>query len=267
MSTVADLESALSTYVKPLTYPIGVKMSAAGETVPEKVKVPSRDFKMRIAICQATSLARKYGWVLSLGKEDQTCPIGSVVLGFQPPIPFYLEGSLCEGMYTRTKEAGARSEAAVKRFPYGKYEKMLIGAASRLGVDPDLIIVYGNAAQVMRLVHAALYNEGGTLTSSFSGRGECSEMIVNTMESGRCQVILPGNGERVFGHTQDDEMAFTIPFGKIKDVIEGLEGTHKGGVRYPITSFLMYEAKFPPKYKELEAMWQQAGGGGSDEGR
>lgn len=257
MGLIQELESSLSTYVKPATSVVGVKMLAGEEAIPEKAKVPSRDFKMRVAICQATSLARKFGWVLAMGKDDQTCPIGSVVLGFEPPIPFYLEGSLCEGMYTKTKEAGVRSEASVRRFPYGKYEKMIIGAASRLGVDPDLVMVYGNAAQVMRLVHAALYNEGGNLTSSFAGRGECSEMIVNTMETGQCQVVLPGNGERVFGQTQDDEMAFTIPFNKIGDVIEGLEGTHKGGVRYPITSYIMYEAKFPPKYRELEKMWKQ----------
>lgn len=105
------------------------------------------------------------------------------------------------------------------------------------------------------------YKEGGSITSSFAGRGECSEIIVNTIKSDSCQVILPGNGERVFGQTQDDEMAFTIPLSKIDSVTEGLIGTHKAGVRYPIPNYLVFEAKFPPKYVELEKIWQQGEGG------
>jgi hypothetical protein len=33
--------------------------------------------------------------------------------------------------------------------------------------------------------------------------------------------------------------------------IEGLEGTHRGGNRYPITQFMEYEAKMPPRYLEV----------------
>ena len=38
------------------------------------------------------------------------------------------------------------------------------------------------------------------------------------------------------------------------DLVEGLEGTHKGGVRYPIPSFLTYEPGMPRKYEELLGM-------------
>jgi hypothetical protein len=36
-----------------------------------------------------------------------------------------------------------------------------------------------------------------------------------------------------------------------------LKGTHKGGVRYPIPSFLRYQAVFPEKYMKLEELWRQ----------
>ncbi len=254
---LAALQTALDKYVKPATGVVGIKLLKEGETVPGKVKRPENDFGKRLAICQANTLARKYGWVLALRYEDQACPIGSVVLGFGEPLPFYTDGNLANGMYTENLEAGACSEAAVRRFDYKQYSELVVGALQRFPLEPDLVLVYGNAAQVMRLVHAALYAKGGALTSSFTGRGECSEIIVQTMQSNECQVILPGNGERVFGQTQDDEMAFTIPADKIDSVTKGLEATHKSGVRYPIPNFLIYQPKFPPKYHELEKLWRQ----------
>ena len=47
------------------------------------------------------------------------------------------------------------------------------------------------------------------------------------------------------------------PRARIAEVIEGLKGTHKGGVRYPIPSFLRYQAVFPEKYMKLEELWRQ----------
>src|SRR5262249_31049192 len=70
------------------------------------------------------------------------------------------------------------------------------------------------------------------------------------------QVILPCSGDRIFGQTQDHEMAFTIPWSQMEDVIEGLKGTHNGGIRYPITPFLEYEAKLPPQYMEASRLWE-----------
>jgi hypothetical protein len=55
--------------------------------------------------------------------------------------------------------------------------------------------------------------------------------------------------------TADDEMAFTFPFAMAGEVVKGLEGTHAGGVRYPIPLYLRYQAEFPKSYQELEKLW------------
>jgi hypothetical protein len=77
------------------------------------------------------------------------------------------------------------------------------------------------------------------------------------MKTDECQVILPCYGDRVFGQAQDDEMAFTIPNRKIEWIIEGLEGTHKGGIRYPIPRFLRYTGIYPDHYMEMERRWRE----------
>jgi len=180
-----------------------------------------------------------------------------VSLGFEKEIPFYKEGNLCENMVTATKEAGAKTEAAVPKFEYGRYQAILIGPVGRANYKPDVILIYGDSAQVMRLVHAALYEKGGTLTSNFMGRYDCADYTAGVLHSGKCQVILPCNGDRVFGIAQDFEMAFAIPYPQIDKIIIGLQGTHKGGVRYPIPFFMNWEATFPPKYVELEKLWRE----------
>lgn len=109
----------------------------------------------------------------------------------------------------------------------------------------------------LRLFHAALFEEGGTLTSHFMGRYDCADYTAGVMNSGKYQVILPYNGDQVFGFVQDFEMDFAIPYLQIHKIILGLQGTHKGGVRYPIPFFMNWEATFPAKYVELEKMWRE----------
>lgn len=252
-----EFADTLNETIIPQTFPLAVKMTSPGETLPEKTRKPLRDLKNRLAVCQCFSMARRYGWTLALGREDQSCPIGSIVLGFEKAVPYYTEGNLAEGMYTCCKESGARAEQAISRFDHGKYEHLLMAPVTKAEFDPDFILVYCNPAQLMRLVHAALYEEGGSLTSSFTGRGECSQTIVNTISRDSCQVLLPGNGERVFGQTQDHEMAFSIPRSKIETVAKGLAMTHKAGVRYPIPSMLNYQATYPKKYTKLYEIWEK----------
>ena len=81
--------------------------------------------------------------------------------------------------------------------------------------------------------------------------------MIKGKKTGEPQVILPCYGDRIFGMTADDEMAFTFPFGMGEEIVEGLEKTHAGGVRYPIPIYLRYHAEYPKSYQELEALWQK----------
>jgi len=257
MSDLKRFEQEIQTYIKPTTLPLAIKLLSSEDQIPEKTRRPKKDFQKRFSICQAVGMARRMGWTFALGKEDLSCPLSQMSLGFEKEPLFYREGNLCEGMYTGSKEAGRRTEATVPKFEYGKYKYILIGPVGRANYEPDVILIYGDSAQVMRLVHAALWEEGGTLTSSFMGRYDCADYTVGVTNSGKCQVILPCNGDRVFGFVQDFEMAFAIPSNQVEKIITGLQGTHKGGVRYPIPFFMNWEAAFPPKYVELEKLWKE----------
>ena len=114
--------------------------------------------------------------------------------------------------------------------------------------------MYANSAQVMRLVHASLYKRGGRVTSTSGGRLDCAEIVIQTLSTNEPKVILPCNGDRVFGMAQDNEMAFAFPWAFAREIVEGLEGTHKSGTRYPITVAMRDTVTMPKSYQELMKM-------------
>ena len=250
---------AIETHVRVASFPVAAKLLGPDEPVPEKAKRPRRDMKVQIAICQAIAMARRCGWTIAVGAEDVSCVLTKTAFGLAPLSEHYTAGHLACGMYTQTAEAGARTEQATHRLPAGKYKHLLVAPAARAEFAPDALVIYGNSAQVMRLVTGALWKRGGAINSSFTGRIDCSDEIIRTMMTGDYQVILPCYGDRVFGHTEDWEMAFSLPGAKMAALIEGLEGTHKGGIRYPIPSFLRFTPEYPSHYYELERIWAADG--------
>lgn len=257
MSLWQEMGSQLEQFVRPDTFSLGIKVIRDEKNVPPKAKRPWRDWGIRLTICQGISIARRYGWTVAMGREDLSCPIAAVAFGFEPSLPYYEEGNLACGMYTADLEAGARTEADVPKFTPEESGIVVAGPLTRLEVEPDTVLVYGNSAQVMRLVAGALYKTGGSITSTFSARADCADIVIRTAQTGKPQVILPCYGDRVFGQTQDHEMAFTIPYQDLPSLLEGLKGTHQGGVRYPIPHFLRYEAVFPSTYEKLRALFAE----------
>ena len=178
-------DQALQTYIRPQTFPVAVRMLRPGEPIPERARRPARDFGKLSMNCQVIDMARRYGWMIALTRDDSICSLGITALGFDRPTHLYNSGTLCEGMYTATKEAGARSEAAVDKFAPGEYQALLVAPLDRATFEPDVVVVYANPAQVMRLTQAALWKTGGRLASSFQGRIVCADIIVTTMQTGR----------------------------------------------------------------------------------
>ena len=245
MADLKQLNDALNEYIRPQTFPVALKMCRSASELPEKVRVPSKDMKYPIMVCQAVSMARRYGWMLALGKEDVACTAGAVTLGFVDPAK-YLDGSYSESLVPGSKERAAKRARLMERLEYGKYSHLLVSPLQNASFQPDAIVIYANSAQVMRLVQAATNAGGDELSATSAGGMDCSDIMARTMLTDQCQFILPSGGDRVFGLTQDHEMLFTIPFSKIETVVKGLETTHRAGFRYPVLSFLRFKPDMPP---------------------
>lgn len=257
MEHLKKFAEELDLFVRTDSFPLGIKVFKEEAEIPAKAKRPMRDLQNRITICQGISMARRYGWTLAMGREDLSCPIALTAFGFEPMLPYYEEGTLACGMYVDSPEAARQTEADVPKFTAEESGTIVVGPLGRLPFEPDTVLVYGNSAQVMRLTAAALYKRGGSIPSTFSARADCADIVIKTQQTGEPQVILPCYGDRLFGQTQDHEMAFTIPYAQMSELSEGLHGTQKGGIRYPIPHFLRYEAEFPATYEKLMELFQQ----------
>ena len=246
-----DIESAINEYIRPQSFPVGARFCAGPDDFPAKTKRPKRDLGFQVAICQSVGIARRYGWLLGIAEEDLSCPFAMIAFGYARETPKLNAGEYCAGLYTATPEAGARSEAAVPRLDYSPTRALLLGPLARWEGRLDVVVVYGNSAQVMRLAQAALYHDGGAIESFTTGRIDCSEILIRGAR--QANVVLPCTGDRLFGLTADDEMAFGFPASQAEAIVEGLRETHRSGIRYPTTTFLRFQAQFPDKYNELMA--------------
>ena len=253
----ATLNGHLEKHLRVSTFPVAIKSFAPGAPLPAKAKRPAKDLGIKVAICQSIGFARRYGWTLAFSGDDLACPIAKAAFGFADRNAYYSSGALADGMYASCREAGARFEDALPKYDRNEVGAVVVGPLSRIDFAPDTVLVYGNSAQVLRLVNAALFEKGGSMRSECTGRGDCADIVIKGRRTGEPQVILPCYGDRIFGMTADDEMAFTFPFAMAEEVVEGLEKTHSGGVRYPVPVFLRYQAEFPKTYQALEALWEK----------
>lgn len=256
MMDLNQVNDVLTEYVKLMEFPVAIKM-LQNYNLEElrqghpKAKIPHLDLKMKVITCQAMAMARKYGWELILTKEDINCGTGLVTLGFVKMIDSMLNGEDPVAPVNQSKEARSRRMRALPKFECGKYKSLLIAPIHRASFEPDAIVIYGNTAQVMRMVQGALFFEGGSLSSSCAGGQGCSQYITQTIADKLCRYILPGNGDRIFGLVDDNQMIFAMPMEKVESVTKGLIESHKGGQRLPIPCYLTYEATMPAPYQDL----------------
>lgn len=253
MGLCKAMDEAVQKYLRTATYPVAVKLLDSEEQFPPRTRRPLRDMGHRINLCQGIALARRYGWVMGFGREDHACANSMVIMGLVEVPEFIENGSIVAGPYTDNLEHGAVTQAVTPRSER-PLSAILVAPLQKADFEPDVVLVYCNPGQAVRLVQAELYDQGGSLESRFMGRCACGTELVTTLQTGRCQVVVPGGGEKAFGMLADDEMVVAIPGARVQAVMDGLAATHKAGAnRCPAPYFgLQAEPQFPGIYAELE---------------
>lgn len=247
---------ALNRFIRPLTFPIAVKLVKSVDEFPEKTRRPSRDMGFKTNLCIGMTMAREYGWTVGMTADDNACLIAAYTYGWSEP-ESGAKKALADFMvvmkYAASEDAAKTAMDAVEQVKLSKgvYAGVVFSPLEWTKIDPDLVMIFCNAAQLMRLVHGATQETGVPLQSIFSGRGgSCTEGVLQTFKTGEPKVVLPGNGDRVWAMVQDGEIAFTIPANRLDPVIRGLEATHQTGIRYPIPVDIRHEPLFPGQLKD-----------------
>jgi uncharacterized protein (DUF169 family) len=231
------------------TFPVGLKML---ESEDDSFKNPwVRRPQEKLSLCQMITIVRTFDWTIGGTADDLVTPGCASVLGLSELTDFVTDGSMRSIVWLKHKEDARICEKVIQRIPYGKYRAFLLAPTAYDPFVPDIILLYGNPAQMSLLINAIQYDRFERMVFYSVGETSCSDVI------GRCFVdrvpslSIPCYGERRFGHAADDELAIGIPVEDCSRILSNLEVLYKKGIRYPISQ---YGAQVDP-FKALDAVY------------
>jgi len=197
-------------------------------------------------------MARRYGWTIKVLPEDCSCLIARGVYRWEESDSYATKGlsSFSLGLYASSVENEGRFVESLQ--PLERAAKgIVISPLEWTKIEPDVVLIYGNAAQMMRLIQSHLYVKGGVLNFTAAGRaGSCSDGIVKAFVNQEPRLVILGNGDRVWGMAQDDELLFALPSSQLDDLLEGLKATHEAGLRYPVPAYMNFAPGFQPEFEQ-----------------
>ena len=234
------------------SYPLAIKLIKSETEVPENSKTPQNDLNTKNFLCQNFKIARSYGWTMTVMNDDCVCKLARLVYGWDSYSEEMADWGhqFNIGLYSKDLTTSKKLENELFYFK-NEYKGLVISPLTRTSVIPDVIQIYCLPAQAMRLIQAYLYMEGGVMTFSSAGRiGSCHEGVIKTMLTKKPQLVVLGNGDRVWGGADDSEVMFSLPADGVSQLIEGLEKTHQAGLRYPIPKYMNYQPGFQKPFEK-----------------
>jgi uncharacterized protein (DUF169 family) len=253
-----DAAAQLKTNLRLRTEPFGVVFLKDAADLPEKTRQPSKVFGKKVTICQGVTMARIYGWPVGLTRDDLLCVPGMLAFGFTPATDPILEmGQLfCEVGFHKEIGPALKEVETLPRFQPQEVAAIYLCPLERLTLEPDVVVVYGNPAQMGRLIQAAVFSLGERVSGEFGGKVECASYLIGPYRTGEIRVSIPGQGDRTFSMTQDDEMVLSIPNKFLEGLLIGLkDAARKIGARYPVAVYQNFSPAFPPPYEERARKW------------
>jgi uncharacterized protein (DUF169 family) len=248
-----SLAEFLSSNLRLRTLPVAVNFLRDTDP-PANARRPSETMGKKISICQAVTLARSYGWTMAMSKQDLVCVPALIGFGLTPvKDQAKVLGRLLSKMsYAKDDSAGANETCSLQLIPSGDCDTVVVGPLAKAATAPDAVAIYGNPAQMSRLSQAWTYSSESRVPANVGGKIECTEYLIAPFKTQRAGISIPGMGDRIFSMTQDDEMVFSLPGGKLELLIKGLEESgRKVGARYPVTFYQNFQPEFPNSHKEL----------------
>ncbi|MFQ5981541.1 MAG: DUF169 domain-containing protein [Candidatus Heimdallarchaeota archaeon] len=119
------------------TYPLAVKFTQDETEFPEKTRRPDQ----KIAICQALTISRKWGWTMGIASSDSGCPGASLAYGWtqiadeETMAQFFFQAG-----YVSDEAAAQSLIANVDRLETDKYCGVVISPLTRTRIVPDVIL-------------------------------------------------------------------------------------------------------------------------------
>jgi uncharacterized protein (DUF169 family) len=247
LKTYREYGAELERRLRLKTFPVAIKLLEKEKDIPEGAKRPLKDFGHHFSLCQTLEMSRRDGKIMAMLKEDHWCFEPVVGYGLGEPPDYFLQGHNRYPKDVATLEAGKHYAEEFPRLEAGKYIGMASAPLPSTNFQPDVIMIYCDAAQLCLLLLGREYKDGRNLKCSISGHAACVYGVVPAVQSGECQMAVPCRGDHYRAMAGDEEMIFTVPAGKLEDLMLGLRAIEKTGSKLPVGY------SFRPEYPLLDS--------------
>ncbi len=259
MTTLSDYNSygeELEDLLQLKTRPIAVKMLKSKEDIPEEAIRPKKDRDEHLGQCQAFALTRRRGETVAMLKEDHWCWAPLLGYGMVDTPEIFKEGKILHPHLVENLEAAKDMAEEFPQLERGKYIGILSAPLKNTSVEPDLILIYSNNAQLRSILNAVKYKEGDLLTSEFDPLDSCVYSVVPLIQGEEYRITFPDPGEHERAMAGEDEVIFSVNRDKIEELIQGLRHLEEIELGYTdMVRVMRPDYPQPEFYKELFREW------------
>ena len=190
--------------------------------------------------CQIPFMARVEGLTIGLTREDKVGDRCKRIHGLLPTHEGdkLLEAKLLSRTWMPSVEEGLKQQEDYPRVPAG--EAIVVGPLAKDNFEPEVIMVYGNPAQIMMLMCGLQKIKYERFQFHFIGEGACVDSLGQCYHTGKPALAIPCYGERSMGQVRDDEIVIALAPSDVDRAIEGLQTLRKIGFKYPIANVGAY---------------------------
>ncbi|TFF97806.1 MAG: hypothetical protein EU547_03300 [Promethearchaeota archaeon] len=228
------------------TYPVSIKYIKNETEIPESAIQPSNKGKM-MSMCQAFTMSRRFGKGYAITAADNFCTPSTVAHGWvNISEEEFIESQIRQG-WTKDPKAERRRAKHIYSKNYKNvmqlgYRGLISYPSQKMPLTPDVMLIYGNGAQITHIIHALNYEHKKkySIKSTFEGFGEsCAKGGLIPFITRKAQIIIPGAGDRSFAGIQDYEIGIGMPAKYIFYVLENLFKTGgKQGLGFPLKQMI-----------------------------
>jgi uncharacterized protein (DUF169 family) len=195
--------------------------------------------------CQAVHRARVQGLTVGIVKGDKVGDRCLRLFGVKPASEKSMEAeaTMLSTTWFKNPEEAMQQQRETPRVPVA--EAVALAPLAKEKFEPEVILLYGNPAQIMMLLCGLQKEKYERFQFFFIGEGACVDSLAECYRTNKPQVSIPCYGERAMGQVADDEMALALPPAEIPRAFSGMAKLAKVGFKYPI-NFIGSQADLEP---------------------
>jgi uncharacterized protein (DUF169 family) len=227
----AELSDKMDRLLRLKASPVAYKRL---EKLAELDKIPGvMRLDRHASFCQVPAMVRTMGLTIGATRDNfggRCARINGLAASSEKQVAWEAE-AFATSWFANIEEA-KKQMAAYPTVPPGEAVVLAPLAAGKF--EPEVILIYGNPAQMMLLMNGLQFKDYERFQFFFIGEGSCADGLAQCYTTGKPALAIPCMGERAFGAVTEDEMVMALPPKMMAKAVEGLESLKARGVGYPI---------------------------------